>query len=213
MPDATPTDPELADAARPPRRPLWIVVLALLLASGALWLSSSLPWFPSGGALGDATGKTGGEVVPSLGPLAAVALAAVAAVLATSGVLRRLLGVLVGLAGVWVCWLSLAPAQPAQAALRLLPDAERQDVLRRQAALTVQLAAGRGLVLLGGALMLLAAGLLLLRGQRMPKLGARYQAPGTPRPPADPDRALWESLDKGEDPTAGPSAPHGPGGA
>lgn len=193
-------------AAEQPRRPLWIVVLALLLAAGALWLAASLHWFPSGGALGDSTGKTGGELLAQLGPLAALALASVAAALALSGWLRRALGLLVGLAGLWTCWLSISPVHPPRPGLQLLPDAQRQELLRQDSALTAQLATGRGFVLLGGALLLFAAVVLLLRGHRLPKLGARYQAPGAPRPPADPDRALWEALDKGEDPTTGKSA-------
>lgn len=181
-------------------------MLALLLAAGALWLSSSLHWFPSGGALGDGTGTTGGELEPALVPLALLALAAVAAVLATSGWLRRLLGVLVGLAGLWVCWLTASPVHVARPGAQFLADAQRQDLLRHESTLTTQLAVGRGLVGLGAVALLFVAVLLVSRGQRMPKLGARYQAPGAERPPGDPDRELWDLLDKGEDPTEGPSA-------
>ncbi|WP_308292870.1 Trp biosynthesis-associated membrane protein [Pseudonocardia sp. McavD-2-B] len=48
--------------------------------------------------------------------------------------------------------------------------------------------------------------LLVVREPRLPRLGARYAAPGTQAAttPADPDRAAWERLDAGGDPTVGP---------
>jgi hypothetical protein len=60
---------------------------------------------------------------------------------------------------------------------------------------------------------LLAAGVfVLVRERRLARLGARYAAPGNRRVTADPDRAAWEALDEGRDPTVGPpDAPTDPG--
>jgi hypothetical protein len=75
-------------------------------------------------------------------------------------------------------------------------------------------AAGTGAVVaLAGGVVLLAAGLfVLVREPRLARLGARYAAPGDRRVTADPDRAAWEALDEGRDPTIGPAdAPTDPG--
>lgn len=98
--------------------------------------------------------------------LAVLALALIAAALATGGWARRLLGALC--AGVGV----LAPL----AALG-------------QGVLPTVLGATAGLA------MAVSGALLLLRGHRMPRMGARYQAkPGR--------RSAWDELDAGNDPTA-----------
>jgi hypothetical protein len=65
------------------RRPLWIVVVALLLAAAGLWGSSRLAWGTA-----------------PLGPLALLSLAGVAAAVAASGWLRRAVGVVLAGAGV-----------------------------------------------------------------------------------------------------------------
>jgi len=55
---------------------------------------------------------------------------------------------------------------------------------------------------LAGALLAAAGAPALLAERRLPRLGARYAAPGTRRPPpSDPDRAAWQDLDAGRDPT------------
>jgi len=61
-----------------------------------------------------------------------------------------------------------------------------------------------------GGLLMLAAGLLAARWAAvLPRMGARYDAPSgrsaSRPPPADPDRALWEALDDGRDPTREPA--------
>jgi hypothetical protein len=60
-----------------------------------------------------------------------------------------------------------------------------------------------------GALALLAAGAVLAAARDLPGLGNRYRAPAAPaaREPADPDRAAWDALDAGRDPTTEPPAP------
>jgi len=68
------------------------------------------------------------------------------------------------------------------------------------------------------AILLLAVGLaLLVTEPRLPRFGSRYSARTAERAaPENPDRAAWEALDAGRDPTTdpdpaapGPAAPRG----
>jgi hypothetical protein len=65
------------------------------------------------------------------------------------------------------------------------------------------------LVAVLGALLLVLAGVVLAVGEpRLPRLGGRYATRGVAREAAtdsdraDPDRAAWDALDAGRDPTA-----------
>jgi hypothetical protein len=107
------------------------------------------------------------------GGVALVALAGVAGVAATGGVPRRLVGVLLALVGV----------AGAVAAVTDLP-------------------AGGAWLAGAGALILAAAGaFVLVREPGMPRFGSRYARAGAAQRPADPDRAAWQDLDEGRDPT------------
>jgi hypothetical protein len=58
------------------------------------------------------------------------------------------------------------------------------------------------LLALGAAVLLVAAGVALEGWARaMPRLGARYSAPGASAPVRDRDTEWWKALDAGEDPT------------
>jgi len=77
------------------------------------------------------------------------------------------------------------------------------------AAGAVAVAGGRGsawsyVALMGGVLLVLAGGLAAGRGRRWAALSGRYDAPAAQaaRPPARPEVAAWDALDRGEDPTA-----------
>ena len=60
------------------------------------------------------------------------------------------------------------------------------------------------LVAVLGGILMVAGGLLGIKGAAgMPRLGARYAAPGTKRVARDPDVELWEALSEGQDPTTG----------
>ena len=127
-------------------------------------------------------------MAPSLTGVALLALAGVAGVLATGGLARRLVGGLLASAG----------AVQAVAALLALGGAGPPAPL---------------LAVAGGAVLLAVGALAALREPRLPRFGARYAAAGDRRAPRDPDRAAWEALDAGEDPTAGPGGGTGEGGA
>jgi hypothetical protein len=174
------------------KRPLWITVTALLAGAVALWGSSRLTWFAQvrdAGVRGLVLQtETGAERSTALVPIAVLALAAIAGMVATGGWPRRLLGAVLVLAGLAACWIAVYAA----------PFGGYPDN-----APTAEMLAGRGLALLGG-ILLVAAGVLGARlAGRMPRLGARYSAPGARKRTAkDPDTELWDALSEGDDPTA-----------
>ena len=226
--EAVPEGPGTAtrdhEAGRAPRRRLTAVCAALLGGAAALEGAARLAWYTAGV---DAVGRgtvpvtaTGADLVPALTGVALLAVAAVAAAVALAGTARRLLGVVVAAAGAWigvaVGGLLLAP--PAPADLAALPGAPAGGT-----AVAGSLALRPGpLPAVLGVLLLVAAGITLAAAERrLPRLGARYAA----RPPAatatstaavradaDPDRAAWDALDAGRDPTTdGPAAGEVPG--
>jgi uncharacterized membrane protein (TIGR02234 family) len=179
------------------------VCAALVLAAAGLWAGSRLAWFT---AAVDAPGRgrvavraTGAEVAPALTGLALLALAAVPAAVALAGPLRRGLGVLLTAAGAWA-WtvvVRLLHPPPTAAELAALPGAPATGT-----PVPDSVTAGVGpLPAALGALLLTGAGVVLLvRERRLPRFGARSRAAA-----ADPDRAAWEALDAGVDPTVEPT--------
>ena len=120
---------------------------------------------------------SGHQLGASLNAIALLALAGLLGMFAVGGWARRVLGVIVVAAGGFVCWQAVAAAG------------------------AWDLFTGRGLALLGGAL-LLAAGLLIVRyATRLPTMGAKYQLANTERRSGDPHRDMWDDLSHGEDPT------------
>ncbi|GGM37309.1 hypothetical protein GCM10012275_05490 [Longimycelium tulufanense] len=181
------------------RRALWLAVVLLLGAAAALWGSSRLTWLamteerPGGGVA--TVIRQGAEQAPQLVPLALVALAAVAALVATGGWLRRGIGVLLLVVGAWALWTALSPVDsgyPGDVPVAQRAELDRARVERPWARV---LAAG------GGALLLGAGAATLWWGPRMPRMGARYQAPSGARRQRDPQRRMWDAIDAGEDPT------------
>jgi uncharacterized membrane protein (TIGR02234 family) len=191
-------------------RLLGLIALLLVLAAAALWASSQGTWVsqvvdnPLSGSR--ANTADGARAEPILVPWALLALAAVGGLVATAVWGRRLVGTLVAIAGGWAVLRAVvglvAPAVDA------LPVGLRPG----DRALPATAAPVWPLVALLGGLLMMAAGLLAARhAAELPRLGARYDAPGAApvRRPADPDRALWEAQDEGEDPTRDPGAESG----
>lgn len=196
---------------RTDRRALGLTVLGLLLGAGALWGAGSADWFvlevPTATRGTVELGATGAQLQPVVTAVAALLVAAVAALVALSGIARRVLGVLVGLAGVAAVVLTLR--------LVAVPPSAVELASARSGLTAPNAPAGSGavsatpwpwLAVAGGVVVLAAAVLLVVREPRLPRLGARYAAPGTraATTPTDPDRAAWERLDAGGDPTVGP---------
>jgi uncharacterized membrane protein (TIGR02234 family) len=197
------------------RRGLALCSLALVLAAALLWVSSALVWYrvtaqvPLRGPVPVAF--TGAQVwAPVLG-LAPLALAGVAALLALAGPLRRGFGVLVALLGGWAVVASVravvGPHRGVQDQEYPTPppgvgiDALRDQPLVATAAPWAALAAG---------LAMAAVGIWVsLRERDLPRFGARFST-GRDRPrEPDQDRAWWDALDGGSDPTAADEGANG----
>ncbi|MFD2418694.1 Trp biosynthesis-associated membrane protein [Amycolatopsis pigmentata] len=172
------------------KRPLWTVLVALLLGSAALWGASRLVWSAherDAGVRGIVLDtQTGAQVSSALVPLALLVLAGVAGVIATGGLPRRLLAVVLVGAGIGACWAAVAGARfggyPAGTPV-------------------TEIVAGRALAALAG-ILVIAGGLVTLKyAVTMPRLGARYSVPSVKKPAREEDAELWEALSDGEDPT------------
>ncbi|GAA2661536.1 MULTISPECIES: Trp biosynthesis-associated membrane protein [Actinosynnema] len=106
-------------------------------------------------------------------PLALLAGAGVAAVLALGGVVRRALGAVLAVVGLLAVVVGVGDLPASGPVVGLL-----------------------------GALTVVGAGVLLLvKGGRMPRMGDRYETPAARKPSADPERELWNALERGDDPT------------
>jgi uncharacterized membrane protein (TIGR02234 family) len=202
----SPRDPA-APGRRNPRL-LAAICAGLAVAAGLLWAGSATVWYRVAPAAGAPVELTGAQVAPWLGGTALLALAGVAGVVASGGVLRRLVGVLLALAGAAVLVAGVAAqftepyATDAPAAgLPQPPAGVSVDALRYQ---PTEVTAAPLLVVVGAVALLVVGGLVAARERRLPRLGARYAAPGERRPERDPDRAAWQELDAGRDPTADP---------
>jgi uncharacterized membrane protein (TIGR02234 family) len=195
-----------------PARRLAAALLALGVAAFALWLATRLVWLRAAyqsPLRGPVTVEvTGAQLRPELAAIALLAVAAAAAAVATSGWARRLVGVLVAAAGLWAIglswvWGGAAPAVP-------VAELSRGDRVGGSAPLVPADAVAAGepvttaaaLLGLGAGLLLVLAGIgMVCWADAMPRLGARYAAPGTARRVPDRDSQWWDALDAGEDPT------------
>ncbi|GAA3864150.1 hypothetical protein GCM10022243_33190 [Saccharothrix violaceirubra] len=125
---------------------------------------------------GTGVARTGAQEVTSLVPVAALSVAAIAAAVALAGWVRVLLGVPVACAGA------------AVAAAATMTDGPL---------------AGRGLALVGAVLVIAAGVVLFARGRAMPWLLRGHRTPGAAKRVVDPERAFWDALERGDDPTLG----------
>lgn len=192
------------------RRGLALVCVALLGAAAALWAASTLVWFEVTAQVplrGPVRAEfPGAQAQPWLTGVALLALAGVAAVVALSGALRRLLGLLLAAAGALVATTAFAAYGPSpfgtEGALPTPPAGIPADAVRHQ---PVDVTAAPALAAVAGLVLLAAGCLVLVRERALPRFGARYAAPAARPAPVDPDRAAWQDLDAGRDPTvAGP---------
>jgi MFS family permease len=166
---------KVADDRARARRELTATVL--LCAAGALveLLSVGRPW-----ARVAARTYTGSDVAGAVRPLALVALAGTAALLATRRWGRIAVGVLLVAAGVGAAVAAIGAGYP--------PSAHHLEAWR--------------IVTVIAAVPVALAGLAAAaRGYRWSVMSARYDAPGARQRVQDPDVALWDALDRGDDPT------------
>ena len=185
------------------RREQAAVLVVLGVASSVLLLAVGRHWVRTAAdpaRLEAARSQTGSVLAPGLPALALVGLAGVVAVLATRGRLRQAVGVVVALDGTGAVVLALT-APPAGAHVS---GWQRVAVL------------AAGVVALSGVA-------VAVRGPRWPTMGGRYDAPAAAGAPSAPgggsaetgpavaaeagdrspaqDRALWDAIERGDDPT------------
>ncbi|MHA6795273.1 Trp biosynthesis-associated membrane protein [Pseudonocardia bannensis] len=210
-------------AAGDGRRRLLLICVGLLAGALALWGSSRLTWF-SATVVTATRGEvelaaTGADLEPAPAGIALLAVAAVAAAIAVSGIARRALGgviVLAGAAAGAITLTGLLSPPPVERLAVLLDVSLGSDPAATLPSVPVGVTPAPWLGVVGSVL-LLAAGAALLVGERgLPRFGGRYAAPGARRPAVDPDRAAWQELDAGRDPTVdvadGAQTQAGPGG-
>lgn len=205
------TEPVETPGTAPRRRPAVVAALLLGIAALALWASSRMTWvtaYSSDGLGEDRTiGLDGGTWAASLTPLALVLVAAIAASFAVRGWALRIVAVAVAAVGV-------AAAIPA---VGLFGGADPEDAARiadlplRATVTATDIAYGPAVLALVGAVAALAAAVVLWRTPRSRAgLSSKYDSPAARREAAtrrgegdEPvtERALWDALDAGEDPT------------
>ncbi|XVQ88916.1 Trp biosynthesis-associated membrane protein [Microbispora siamensis] len=200
------------DQARTARRSLLVWLAACVVGGGLALLAAGRAWVTlgtAGGPAGAGGGSlTGNDLVAWLTPAALAALAAVLAVLATRGVARRATSVVVALLGAAVAagaWDGTRGGTIAAAAAQHMTTALTSSghiSVESRAWVWPVLAAAGGLVLAGAGA---AAAALSVR---WPGMSSRYErgagraATGGAARVKDADRAMWDAIDEGEDPTA-----------
>jgi uncharacterized membrane protein (TIGR02234 family) len=207
----------MADAeGRRGRFAIRLAQLLLVLAAGALWAASQLPWMVvrSFDGLGEPKQVIvrGASWSTVLLPLALLSLAAAIAAVAVRGWPLRVLAVLMAVASLAAGYLAISMWVVKDVAARGagIADVPMVSLLgadRRYAGATVTLAA---------ALCTLVAAALLMRSAASGDANAKYVAPAARRSMARRDgagaetpqmseRIIWDALDEGCDPTDDPT--------
>jgi uncharacterized membrane protein (TIGR02234 family) len=198
------------------------LVLTVLGGAGALlcstrhWQSAVLPrQRPLADDVLQLTGRTV-DAAPTA--FALVALAGVVAVLATRGLPRRLVGAVLAVTGAVLAWRSLAALRPLGADRVRTLDAATHSGVGVDASVLPHVTVHPlwpWLSAIGGVLVAVAGLLVAARGHAWAGLSGRYEtaraepAAHTAHPaqtehtaPQPGDVALWNALDRGDDPTA-----------
>ena len=187
------------------RRELSVAVLLCLLGAVLVLAAGSAGWLvvqvaPQAPLPTTTTRLTGGALVP-VRALGLLALAGVIALLAAKKLGRTLVGLILAAAGVGI----------AVVTGQVLTDPSgHASVTAAAASVTaVSVTAAPWPCAAGGLLIALAGALVMARGRRWAELSDRYDTPEARQQRAHsvaPDqplaeRALWEALDQGDDPT------------
>jgi uncharacterized membrane protein (TIGR02234 family) len=199
--------------------------LLLVVAAGALWAASRLPWvvIRSFDGLGQPKQVTvsGASWSTALLPLALLSLAAAIAAVAVRGWPLRVLALLMAAASLAAGYLAISmwvvtDITARGADIAGVPMVSLLGGDRHYAGAAVALAA---------ALCTLVAAALLMRSAASGDANAKYVAPAARRSMARPDlggpagtetpemseRMIWDALDEGRDPTCGPPRPDAEG--
>lgn len=182
-----------------------VAQLALVLAAAGLWGASRMTWVDVTSFDGLGQPKTaalsGGMWSTALVPLAVLLLAAAVAPLAVRGWPLRVLAVLVAAVSAAMAYLAVSLWVVSDVAVRASHIADRPvaDIVGTQRHYP-----GAVITLVAAAVTLLSA-VLLMRAAGRERSAARY-ARGKGRSEAKPgtamtERAMWDALDEGHDPT------------
>jgi uncharacterized membrane protein (TIGR02234 family) len=186
------------------RRALWTWVAVCVAGAALVLLAAGRDWFTVMYGVRKVE-VSAAELVPALSPAAWAGLAAVVAVLATRGGWRRIIGGVMALCGAGVI-IAAWWGSGASAALRIsagqAPMIGGGDPRITSVVAWPLIATVGGLLLLGGGVT------AVLRGGRWPGMSDRYDRPAArrsaPAESASSERALWDAIDRGADPTAEP---------
>ena len=200
-----PHDPRVS-----PRRELRLAVLLCLVGAGLLLIATSRVWvsFADSQQLTTSAVRTqvhGSLIAPGVRALGLVALAGVVALAATRRLGRVLVGALLLLAGLGAVLVvaRVLGDDLAQRAVQAQSEHEQLTGLRMLTNLQVH-RRWPVLALLAGSLVALSGLLVAVRGRRWASLSATYQVPAARVEVVEPvgDKAVWDALDDGRDPTA-----------
>ncbi len=182
---------------------LYVVVLGVLLVGAVLCLvASGMSWGAAQRAdlVSTEVEVSGGDLVPIGRAAGLLGLAAVVAVHATRRWGRRLVGVLLAVTGVAVAGQAFLTGRDL--ADRILSHLEGPAGAGEYTGVGTVLG-GPLLMTAGGAAVTASGVAIAVWGPRWPSMGARYERKAASRPANESgERAAWDALDRGEDPTA-----------
>jgi uncharacterized membrane protein (TIGR02234 family) len=180
--------------------------LLLLVSAGALWVASRMVWVEvtSFDGLGQpkTTALNGASWSTALVPLAMLLLAAAVAALAVRGWPLRLLAVLIAAASAGMAYLAISLWVLRDVAVRAahLADVPVADLLGTQ-----RHHWGAVVTVVAAVVTLIGAVLLMRSAAGAKPEAARYQRRAAPQreepAAATSERAIWDALDEGRDPT------------
>jgi uncharacterized membrane protein (TIGR02234 family) len=179
--------------------------LLLLVSAGTLWVASRMAWVDvqSFDGLGQpkSMALTGASWSTALVPLAILLLAAAVAALAVRGWPLRLLAVLVAATSALTAYLAIGLWVIRDVAARA---AHLADVPITNLVGTQRHYGGAIVALVAAVVTLVGAVLLVRSAARAKPEAARYERRAAPSPQeagAPSERAIWDALDEGQDPT------------
>ncbi len=201
------------------RRELQLAIVLSLVGSGLVLLALGRAWVTVTAApavtIKATTARTDGSTIVGAAELLGyVGLAGVLAVAATRSWGRRVVGVLLVLAGIAVAAI-VAKALGDGLFLRAYPPAAKALCNGVSVDTCIRGVAAMGgthitesvlwpvVTIVGAVLLVGAGGVVAVRGPGWAALGSSYEVPAARETAAEPtDKATWDQLDAGEDPTA-----------